>query len=92
MDRSETYRRLAEAGLSEAKAAALATFLWNVHTARRLDEVDVAHLSDAGFRHGDVCVIRELLVAALTRPTGAMREEDAAHALLTAYDVGPDED
>ena len=68
MDRGAAHRRLSEAGLAEDQATALIELLWNVHATGQVAEVDLAHLSDAGFRHVEVCIIRELLLAALSRP------------------------
>ncbi len=91
MDRTLVHRRLSEAGLPEEKADALTALLWNVHTTGRLEEVDFAHLSDAGFRHLDVCIMHELLAAALTRnvppvhePTGIA--DGAIGSVLVALD------
>jgi hypothetical protein len=84
MDRSAAHDRLTKAGLDETKAAALTELLWNVHESGEIGEVDLAHLSDAGFRHVDVCVMRELLAAALSRRAGAGGEK-AALRLLRAF-------
>ena len=74
MDRDAAHRRLTEAGLDECRATALTELLWNVHETGEIGEVDLTRLSDAGFRHLDVCVMRELLVAALSRRTDASAE------------------
>ncbi len=91
MDRSLVHRRLREAGLPEAKADALTALLWNVHGSGMLEEVDFAHLSDAGFRHLDVCIMRELLAAALSRRQPPLHEtqgigEGAVGSVLGAID------
>ena len=92
MDRALVHRRLSAAGLPAAKADALTELLWNVHTTGRLADVDLVHLSDAGFRHLDVCIMRELLAAALNRPGAAPRAttpevgEAAIGSLLGAID------
>ena len=87
MDRTAAHRRLTDAGLDEGRAAALTALLWNVHETGEIREIDVARLSDAGFRHVDVCVMRELLAAALSRRAGA--SDEPILDLLGAF--GPDE-
>jgi hypothetical protein len=92
MDKAAVHRRLHEAGLPRPKVDALTNLLWNVHVAGRLREVDFARLSDAGFRHLDVCIIRELLDAALNR----QRDEGDGGAIpppvLTVLDTWGDEE
>jgi hypothetical protein len=83
MDKRAAHHRLTEAGLDARRTKALTDLLWNVHETGEIREVDFAHLSDAGFRHVDVCVMRELLTAALSR-----RDPDAegpVQALLGAF-------
>jgi hypothetical protein len=90
MDRSAARRRLRQAGLGEAKADVLVELLWNVHETGQTREVDFAHLSDVGFRHLDVCVMRELLIAALSRRRTASPAVPAGDAsvmeLIGAFD------
>ena len=86
MDRAAAHRRLIEAGLEEGQATALTELLWNVHESGEIREVDFAHLSDAGFRHVEVCVMRELLAAALTRREVAAGAEAPVMRLLGAFE------
>lgn len=86
MDRSAAHRRLTEAGLEAEKASALTKLLWNVHEAGEIGEVDLAHLSDAGFRHVEVCIMRELLTVALSHRADTMHERSHVLALLGAFE------
>ena len=86
MDRPAVHRRLTGAGLDEGRATALTTLLWNVHVSGEVREVDIARLSDAGFRHVDVCVMCELLLAALSRRGDAPVAEAPVAALLGALE------
>jgi hypothetical protein len=90
MDKAAVHRRLREAGLPRPKADALTNLLWNVHVAGRLPEVDFARLSDAGFRHLDVCIIRELLAAALNRGRHEPPDEAIPVPVLTVLDAWGD--
>ena len=93
MDRSAVHRRLTGAGLDDGRATALTTLLWNVHTSGEVREVDIARLSDAGFRHVDVCVVCELLLAALSRRSDEPREAPIVALLgaLERHGGAPDE-
>lgn len=87
MDRFAAHRRLTEAGLDEGQAGALTELLWSVHETGEIRDVDLAHLSDAGFRHVEVCVMRELLVVALSR-RGSVASESPVQDLLGAFEPG----
>lgn len=65
MDRSEMEHRLREAGLSEPRVTTLCNLLLNVRATGQIREVDLARMADSGFRDLDICVMRELLTAAL---------------------------
>lgn len=84
------HRRLTEAGLEADKAAALTELLWNVHETGEIGEVDLTHLSDAGFRHVEVCIMRELLTAALSRRSGPARDDRGVLALFGVFGGEPD--
>lgn len=84
MDRRAVHHRLRDAGLDEERASAVTRLLWHVHETGLIDDVDLAHLSDAGFRHVEICVMRELLDAALSR-RDARSAGGAAADLLEAF-------
>ena len=85
MDRAAAHRRLTEAGLDPARATALTELLWTVQETGELRDLDIVHLSDAGFRHLDVCIVRELLTAALHRRPG--EADGRVSSLLGAFDA-----
>lgn len=94
MDRTSVHRRLDDAGLARPMVDALTNLLWNVHVGRRLREVDFARLSDAGFCHLDVCIIRELLDAALNRsrraPPGDVGQDHVPDLMLSVLGTWDD--
>lgn len=87
MDRTAAHLRLTKAGLGERRANALTELLWHVSETAEIREVDIARLSDAGFRHIDVCIMRELLAAALSRRSAAPSESPVS-VLLGALAAG----
>lgn len=85
LDKRSAHRRLTEAGLDERQANALTALLWSVHETGRIEEIYFARLSDAGFRHVEVCVMRELLTVALSRRSAGERGDSPARTLLGAF-------